>query len=763
LRRHVAHRNGHCIGLVVEGTFMSRIKIFCVAVVLSALAFGLWPRAAHAFSVRIHIHLANAIRDDMMKNLEATGKPKIRLLGPKGAPEKFVELLLEDAEAIRDFPEFWRAGAIGPDNTVFTGLTDPSHAWMFEPFVQCQTLLDASSIPEERAYALGCFLHGISDNAAHHVVNFFTGETFTLYPADAAQDGQLEFSLINVVRHITVEGKFEESVQKVLPGEFAPEKLKHRIPIDLVRRVYYEDDQGNHGLWRSFAGHLVTKKNQALRSATVPGFDPEKHLSMSVDELRANKVTLDFDGSILSAYIQFLSSGGEVVGVSPGEMTPADYVLFMPEILSDVKRLLTIAVLNGEKKLADTLAEWKAAGSCSVTCPVLRLKKELYEHLYDPGANGGTSRMQQAVNRKFGELDAIMDAYLVTIERLSNANVTKGIANLNPIDVATILQPLVTAVSNVADFPYDLLFPPLFTLVLDQISGLKQFLQETFILVGKVIMDQIVARVRTFLGELNAQIAALRAQVLGEIAVRIQELRDKLKDTLDAAKLAAIGLDLDDSADLFATFNTSVLYMNTYNSIVGVLGNQLVAAPQEVVPGFFSGPVSFDASYQLTYNQLALCNDLAKVFYPCGHTATEMLQPDFARCQKLDASVVPDSNIECHRADPSKFLADPDIDACKATLLDELIAPTGGHIGSYTLAYPARLADPPPMCINPPLVGINADGFGDKADCQGGGNCEREDGAFGCGCSSTNAGAIAWPLVFVALGMMLILRRRRRR
>src|SRR5690606_19466642 len=98
----------------------------------------------------------------------------------------FVELRTEDAEAIRDFPEYWRAGAIGPDNTVFTGLTDPSHSWHFAPYSQCQALVEESKNPQERAYALGCFLHGISDNAAHHVVNFLSGETFTFFPADQA-------------------------------------------------------------------------------------------------------------------------------------------------------------------------------------------------------------------------------------------------------------------------------------------------------------------------------------------------------------------------------------------------------------------------------------------------------------------------------------------------------------------------------------------------------------------------------------------------
>ncbi len=736
---------------------MSRLHRAFISCLASLLFLSLLVSSAGAYSIKVHIHLANAIRDELVKNMKEKGKPLIRLKGPAGAEPKAVELLKEDAEAIRDFPEFFRAGAIGPDNTVFPGLTDPSHAWMFSPFSQCQTLLDASAKPEERAYALGCFLHGISDNTAHHVVNFFTGETFTLYPVDAAEGSTLKFSLLNVVRHITVEGKFEEAVGKAIPGDFSPDRLKHTLPHDLIRRVYFEDDGGKHGLWREFAGPMIQRKNDALRAAQLNGFDPNRQLDMTIEEIRKSGVTIDWNPAVFQAYIDFLSGSGS----EAGSLTPADYVLFLPEIASDAKRLLAMIVVSGEKKLAATKKERSSMGNCTVTCPLIFSREKLWIHLFDKADNGGqVSRMQQAVDRKNAELDKIVDAYISTVEGLSNAIVVKGIGGLTSTDIAKVMQPLASAISQVADFPYDLLFPKSFVDIIEQFDSLQTMLKKSFILIVDTVKKQIMDRITAYLDQLSMQIKALRDRVLGEIAVRIKELKEALDKTLDAAKLAAIGLNLTEASDMFANFTQSVLYMNTFNSIAGALGNQMVVAPHEVAPGFFSGPVSFDASYQLTYNQLALCGDLTKVFYPCGHSATEMLQPNFAKCQKL-GDMLPDANIECHRNDAASFATNPDPESCRRTELDRLIAPTEGHVGSYTLAYPASLASPPPKCINPPIVGINASGFGDKADCKGDGDCTGEY-STGCGCRSANAGSAALPLLGLALGLILMNRRRRR-
>ena len=67
------------------------------------------PSAAHAYSVKVHIHFANEVRDELVRNMSSQGctsadpwcgKPAIRLLGPSGET-KFVLIEKANAEAIR--------------------------------------------------------------------------------------------------------------------------------------------------------------------------------------------------------------------------------------------------------------------------------------------------------------------------------------------------------------------------------------------------------------------------------------------------------------------------------------------------------------------------------------------------------------------------------------------------------------------------------------------------------------------------------------
>ena len=74
-------------------------------------------------------------------------------------------------------------------------MTDPSHALGQKPYDQCELLYQAAVNQEERAYALGCFLHGATDAIAHHYVNYLSGETFTLTPITNAREQDLEILL----------------------------------------------------------------------------------------------------------------------------------------------------------------------------------------------------------------------------------------------------------------------------------------------------------------------------------------------------------------------------------------------------------------------------------------------------------------------------------------------------------------------------------------------------------------------------------------
>ncbi len=733
---------------------------------LSALAGAyLLPGTASAYSVKVHIHLANEVRDELIRNWDAVGctegedawcgKPAIRLLGP-GEETRYVVVDEANAQAIRDNPEFWRGGAIGPDNTVFPGMTDPSHAWHFAPFSQCQAMLDTAADGEERAYALGCFLHGITDNNVHHVVNYFTGETFTLFPKDAAQDGELAFSLINVVRHMTVEGKIEKALESARPEAFTDEKLRHRIAGDLYRRVYLDTSEGGRGLWHWFAGSLVERKNDALRAAQLDGFDPNLHLEDSIENIRENGNAIELDGRVVDAYIEFLSTGGSVDVLEPGGLAPHDYVLLLPEMIEDIKRLLDIAEAHGVGRLDATLAEWEAEGECSLTCPILRTRKELYEHVF--AARGtGRSRFGEAVDLKKSELDEVLDGYIGTVERLSNLVVTKGVGGVGISDLQFAMRPLTDAIDEVTDFPYEVLFPEWAVDVIDNVAPLQDFLHRSFALVTEEFKKQIVARMTEYTEHLRAQLLALTPQAVQHLHAKARELGDIARAQLDEAKLAALGIDLDDADAALASFETSVLYMNSFNSIAGALANQEVVFSQAPTSFFGGGPVSFDASYQVGYTQLSVCDDLASVFYPCGTSAIESLQGDYEACETLGA-VTPEMepHVECHDGKASEWEDDPNPAQCVSRELDQIIGPEEGHLGSYTLAFPPELADRGPECFAPIVPGVNDEG---KLDDVGDGDADASGDEAGCGCTSApEAPSSAWMLLLFG---GLIARRRR--
>lgn len=739
-----------------------------VAGALGAVALA--PAQAEAYSVKVHIHLANEVRAELINNWDGVGcteedpwcrKPAIKLLGPDQTPQ-WVLLDEANAEAIRDNPEFWRGGAIGPDNTVFPGMTDPSHAWHFFPFSQCQAMLEDSRTSAERAYALGCFLHGTTDNNVHHVVNYFSGETFTLFPKDAAKDGELTFNLINVIRHMTVEGKIEKALQAARPEAFAPEMLKHSIATDLYRRVYLDPAEDGRGLWHWFAGRLVERKNDALRAAQLDGFDPNRHLEDSIEDIRDSGVTIDFDGRVMDAYVEFLKTGGTVDGLTPGSLAPYEYVLLLPEIVEDVKRLLDISEARGVDRMDALVQEWKDEGECSLTCPILSTQKRLWEHLF-ADKDGERSLYGQAVDLKKEQLDGIITGYISSVERLSNLIVEKGPAGLALSDITFATQPLADAIDQVTDFPYEVLFPEWAVDIIESFSPLRSFLEGSVRLVTEEFKRQIVERMNAYTTQLREQLLELSPQAIQDIHAKVGELRDIAVAQIDAAKLDALGIDLSDGDAALKSFNTSVLYMNSFNSVAGVLANQELVFSQAATSFSGGGPVSFDASWQVGYTQMSVCGDLADAFYPCGTSAIEVLQADYRNCERVEM-VTPEMepNVECHDGSALEWDSDPNQATCVSRHLDEIVGFEEGHLGSYTLAYPASMARKGPVCVGlevPGSIGV-ATGESAKEDNAGGADVADGDDS-GCACSADpDRGSTPWWMGLALLG--LVARRRRR-
>ncbi len=265
--------------------------------------------------------------------------------------------------------------------------------------------------------------------------------------------------------------------------------------------------------------------------------------------------------------------------------------------------------------------------------------------------------------------------------------------------------------------------------------------------------------------ELKARVVDFVAKHLEDLRQAFADLRATLRGRLEEEKLRAVGLDLTPADGMMGHPTQSVWAMNAYNSVAGVLANPEVVhltGPS----GFYSGPVSFDASHQLEYNQLAVCDDLREIFYPCGTSAGEMLQPDFRRCQELPAEAQLDPPIECHRFDATTFAESPTPDDCQRQTVDEIIAPWSGHVGSYTGAFPPSLVDDPPSCVDPfGDVGGGDPGGGDlerrAAGLGGDGGSSSFLGEAGCSVTGSRSPGAALALLWLAAAALLAARRAR--
>jgi hypothetical protein len=122
--------------------------------------------------------------------------------------------------------------------------------------------------------------------------------------------------------------------------------------------------------------------------------------------------------------------------------------------------------------------------------------------------------------------------------------------------------------------------------------------------------------------------------------------------------------------------------------------------------------------------------------------------------------------VECHRFDATSFAESPTPEDCQRRSLDEIVAPEGGHIGSYTGAFPPDYVERAPECINP-FGDVNAGGAGGSGDLErtgaglGGGGGSSFFGDSGCRTAPGGAGPAA--LFLVGLSALALAARRRAR
>ncbi len=675
-----------------------RSRCACWAVCAALLLSLAWSSAAEAYPTRVHIMLSNKIRDALV----ASGDGTIQL---RGSPHT-VKLPMQDADAIVDFPLAFRAGAVGPDNLLFPGMTDATHGMHFHPFDQCEALYEDAFNGEERAYALGCFLHGSTDAVAHHFVNFFAGETFTLNPITSRR----ESSFSNVARHILIEGMIMDAAAAGEPGNFATGKMLHAIPRSFVMRNYFND---RSPLW----AYMGTHQLEAFETETARQ-DPD---ALLVDVLRE---------------LQYAA---------------IDHLIMLPVYLRDAERRLAHLETRVRRAISDYQDPRTERGAllrvgpgrdgvvgteddttgCSVTCPEDYARYFVYMGLVAPRFDAMGRELPSAYDKIEGEtvdrLYEFLPILLQTIESLSgalngplNVDGSQGI-DLDNQQVQRLLAPLDDWVERTSDIDHGAVAYAVvpdwilsITRALDSV-GLSIDVPDVLNLLFGPIVHQITEAITDFVIEgARFFIEELLDFVLTRKAIITDEYEERL---WASAPPDAPGHALTD-------YYNSGLFIHSFNFAAAAFANHALVLPQGQGE-IGHGPTSFDASYTLDWSQAGLCEHLRVPIFPLGMNVQGLLSLSIDG-QARAATMIENAPVECHDGDLDLFGA-PSAQSCEIVSLDDLIADPD-HRGSISRAFPPTFDPSPPACRDLVVDGLPEPDCGDDCEepgCQIDGDCAQ--------------------------------------
>lgn len=713
-----------------------------------ALAMVLWlggsalsASTAEAYTTRVHIALANEIR----RNVIAEGGGAIRLMGSG----LVVQLTDEDSAAIMDEPLAFRAGAIGPDNLVFPAMTDGSHGVEQDPYRQCELLYQEALTRRERAYALGCFLHGATDAIAHHLVNAFTGETFTLTPISEARESSFD----NVVGHIVTEATIQEALVTADESRFTAGQLEHDLPQDFILRTYFATESP---VWQRLAEHPREKfaaaraadpDGNVLGWAQSAGLAAWEQIAMApvyVDQVQLEREALrTFIDDELADLQDSSSTRGSELGVGAG----SDGTLGTPD---------------------DTTA-------CSVSCPSLAARYYVFVRIIQPRFDAAGRELPSAFDalsdgigdQLYGFLPALVQVIANLSAQLNQPVTADGEhgLDLDASIVSTALQPiddwadtLVATTESGFDDLAGTLTPSWYT-------DLSEFFQDlgVDITIGNII--------QVIFGPILDQIReTLVDEVIGRAETYLNELTVQYRDQYDAW-VAAVQDLLDDSeppelgADALATPYESGMWRYSVDLTAAAFGNHEILLVDADPIG--RGPASFDASYTHDWTQVGRCSYLRDAVFPQGTDLSALLsvfQGDTVYVSALGTN----SPVECHDGSLSSF-GDPSSTTCAHVGLDALLMTP---VGSISRAYPPDHGPDADGCRNltvpglpePPPPGPDAgtsDTDGAVPDFDGGPGTDPGDDDGGCGCATPGTGSGSSPWALIALfGLVLAFRRR---
>ncbi len=714
---------------------MRLLRLWSVAL-LALLAL---PSVASAYTTRVHIVMANEVREALI----ASGDGTIELRW-SGAT---VRLPPEDADAIVNQPLAFRAGAIGPDNTVFPGMTDGSHGVHQDPYGQCELLYMEAITEVERAYALGCFLHGATDAVAHHFVNDFTGETFTLNPRS---EGRLS-SFDNVVGHIVTESRIQDAVRQSDPTALSESALRHDIPESFVLRAYYDVDSpvwqrlAEGALERWEAARAASPDGNLLSWAGAAGLASWEHVAMApvyLSEIQRLRVALR---AFVEAEIADLSDPSSTRGRELGVTAGDDGMVGTPD--------------------DDT--------ACSGSCPTLFGRYYVYVNLLAPRTDAGGRPLPSAfdaISDRLGDdLNLFLPALMAVIGNLSNqlnAPITDDAdhgLDVSPSDVAAIFAPLDDWATRTTSVDYELLGRAVTPVWYQNLSdffdrfGVSISIPEVL----AAVLEPLIREVREVLVD---SVRAEAETYVIELAGEYRAGRDGFSDGLELQLAASAPDTLGGHALEF--FQDSGLWNYSFNITAATFANHDVLLSGDPIG---EGAASFDASYTLEWTQLGLCDYLQAAVFPEGTGIGPLLSVHDGETFHM-ANIDGDAPVECHDGDLELF-GMPSVDNCRLVGLDEL---TRDPHGSLSRAFPPTYASGDATCRRLTVPGLPAPpplpdggmGGGDGGASGGDGGGPGGDGGpgsgedSGCGCA-VPGGASGSPLgLLFALAGLLFWRRR---
>ncbi|RYE92398.1 MAG: hypothetical protein EOO75_06815, partial [Myxococcales bacterium] len=546
---------------------------------------------AQAFSTRIHIVIANQVREALI-----AGQGTIAL---RGGADHAVTLPAADRDAIVGHPLAFRAGAIGPDNMVFPAMTDPSHAIGVRPYEQCEALYQVALTGEEKAYALGCFLHGSTDAIAHHYVNYMTGETFTLTPISASRESSWD----NVVRHIVSESVIQKKAAQQRPEAFAAGQLAHSIPKSFVLRAYLDQTSP---VWQLMAHH-ASAKFQAAQAANPGASLPvvlknsdlaaAEHLAMSpvyVAQLQEARAALRADLVQRIADLQNPSlPDGKKLGVGPGK--------------------------DGK------LGTYDDTTACSASCATLYATYFTYVGLLLPRQTAGGQELEPAFDKISdklgGDLGQFLPSYLATVENLSstlNQPLVPGASGLGLTkdDLVTACQPMNDWATQITTLDYETVVQ---SVAPDWLIDLQNAMKAVGINVSissivKVLFQPVVQPIKDGIKTYVID----QAQVyLGGLIDALEQDEMGVEDEFAARLAAAAPPGLGSKQDSLDHFFDAGLFLHSFNIAAATFADHRLVLPVGNDPVGI-GPASFDSSHTPAWMQAGRCDYLREAIFPLG-------------------------------------------------------------------------------------------------------------------------------------------------